>query len=1532
MKRAVKIILSVISWVIISLVALPIALGLLLQVGAVQNFAVGKLTAWLTEQTGTTFSIRRVDVGFFNRAAFEGVYVQDPVSRDTMLYVDNLKADITGINFFTGKISLGTVSLTNGEVYLAKDSTGVLNVKLVTDTFKSKQPKERGDFRLNARELNLIDFKFGYRVYKPKEQQFGVNFQDLGLESIYFQARGIEVLNDDIRFRIDHMNFIERSGFTLAHLSCERTVVSSRGLRFGDLQLETGASLLRFEHLDFLYDRWQAYLDFVHDVTIDALIKPSIVSYKTISQFTKHPSSMPTTIQLSGSVGGPVCDLRGSIPNLAVGQTTLETAFHISGLPDVGTTRFDVTVANLLTDANDVLSIYKDVTGKELENIRPILSRSSTIHFSGGFDGLIKEFNAHGRLAMSQGTIEADLKLYSSDVKATRMVGNVSTNGFNAGSLLNAPQLGAVGLRAGIDAVIRNGELQLGTNAEISELEFKGYRYNNIKMNGRFEGKTFNGTLSSSDPNLTFGADGRLDLEGSVPAYDVELDITRADLFALNLNRRDSVSVLSGAFSLHATGTTLDDMNGNDTIHRLEYINHMDTVHAGRIVFEARNSEISKSLTMTSDFADIELRGSNSYSNIFSFLGQSLKRYMPSIPELEEVGLGDNKKKSSKTASKLTLPMAKIAKDIVRDPSEKPVNNGYYMLKVNVKQANNVAAIFIPGLEVAQGSQMTFLLNPYIDQFSLSVKSDYILRRDMYIENLMIESRNQADSVSIYAGADLFGIGSFEMPNFSIIGGIKDNRISLGTRFSNPETGFEALLSTASTIRRAPNGMPQLDVEFYPTTFTADHQTWYLAGSHIVVDTTGLDFDQFRIWANDESLSINGKGSSSTADTLRLNIRNLNLSPLSKLVSKLGYTFAGRLGGDATLVAPLGEIQFTADMLFDSLALNQHQFGRVAFHSEWDRPRKWVKFAVSEPGGTEPVKGVFDSKSKKYRADFNFPAFDMNLLEPLMQGIMSDTKGSADVRLILTGAGGAPSLNGTVDVKDYNATVDFTRARYSLSGPVTVKNNRFELPPVPVSDGINGQGTISAWFDSEYFKKLSYGVHVDFTDMLCLNTTLQDNPIFYGHVFGTGSFDVGGDDRHTKIGVRAETAGNSTFILPISQVSTIAEADFITFVDHNKPQTESRITRFRRERTKARVKTKSELTVDLNMTVLPNTEARIVMNERFGDEIKGRGNGRFRMNIVPNRQIFTMDGQYDVTEGTYMFTILGAVANKLFTIQPGSTLFWTGDPADPHVNLNASYKVRTSLAPLEGQNQMGNRSGTVAVNCGINLTGQLFSPTIRLNITAPSATPETQNLLRNLLNTEEANTTQFIYLMALGGFMPDANSAGAIGTMSGSLAGIAGMEFISNQISNLISGDKYNLRVGYRPQSEMSSEEVTFDVSANIIDNLSVEVGGNYDVNRNSATNISNNPLSLDAYLTWVLNKSGSLKVKGFTRTIDRFDESQGLQDNGVGIYYRQEFQNMRDLKARYRAWMEQIRLKSGKRQERRREQRQEKAADRVQD
>ena len=60
-------------------------------------------------------------------------------------------------------------------------------------------------------------------------------------------------------------------------------------------------------------------------------------------------------------------------------------------------------------------------------------------------------------------------------------------------------------------------------------------------------------------------------------------------------------------------------------------------------------------------------------------------------------------------------------------------------------------------------------------------------------------------------------------------------------------------------------------------------------------------------------------------------------------------------------------------------------------------------------------------------------------------------------------------------------------------------------------------------------------------------------------------------------------------------------------------------------------------------------------------------------------------------------------------------------------------------------------------------------------------------------------------------------------------------------------------------------------------------------------------------------NDNNSLKIKGFTRTIDTFDDNQGKQEAGVGVYFQEEFDNIQELKLRYKRYLKERKVRRAK-------------------
>jgi hypothetical protein len=164
-----------------------------------------------------------------------------------------------------------------------------------------------------------------------------------------------------------------------------------------------------------------------------------------------------------------------------------------------------------------------------------------------------------------------------------------------------------------------------------------------------------------------------------------------------------------------------------------------------------------------------------------------------------------------------------------------------------------------------------------------------------------------------------------------------------------------------------------------------------------------------------------------------------------------------------------------------------------------------------------------------------------------------------------------------------------------------------------------------------------------------------------------------------------------------------------------------------------------------------------------------------------------------------------------------------------------------------------------------------------------------------MLNTQEEIANQFIYLLVFNSFM---NESGISGAANFGAVGTAttGFELLSNQLSNWLSTDDLSFIVRYRPSTEMSGDEFDLGFSKSLIsDRLLVEVEGNY-VSDRSTVSGQNSNLMGEAYITWLIDRAGNLKLKGFTQTIDRYGENQGMQEAGIGLYYGESFNTFREL------------------------------------
>ena len=597
-----------------------------------------------------------------------------------------------------------------------------------------------------------------------------------------------------------------------------------------------------------------------------------------------------------------------------------------------------------------------------------------------------------------------------------------------------------------------------------------------------------------------------------------------------------------------------------------------------------------------------------------------------------------------------------------------------------------------------------------------------------------------------------------------------------------------------------------------------------------------------------------------------------------------------------------GEI--TADILLDSLQVNDIPAPPLRLTSRWDFLRNRAGVTVTDRHKRDTlVRGFYAPSQVRYYARLDVDSLDMGLLDPILTGVISDTRGHASADLVLQGQRREADLTGEIRVTGLSTRVDFTQVPYTMPRAVlSVKGNRFRASNVPIFDPEGNEGRFDIDLSLQHLSNIAYDVRVAPRQMMVLNTTPQDNDSFYGKVYATGSARISGDKGLVKMDIAATTDDRSSFFMPLSSKSNISSADFVTFREPARADTVDNLARkkmmFERKR-QQKSDAGSRMDISLALNVRPGVEVELTVS---GNTLRARGDGTLNLQINPRSNVFEMYGDYTITEGSYLFTLQNII-NKRFIIENGSTIQWTGEPLDARLNINAVYKLKTSLQPLIGTSVSSgggdmNLNRAVPVECIINLSDRLTHPTVTFDVKVPTADAEYQTIIANTLNTQSAIAEQFMFLLVTNSFHSDTSGGG--NNLGAAASAATGFELLSNQLSNWLSTDDYNIVFRYRPKSELSGDEVDFGFSKSLINNrLFVEVEGNYMLDNSQAVNKQMSNFMGEAYVTWLIDRAGTLKLKGFTQTIDRFDENQGLQETGIGIYYKDDFNNLKDLKER---------------------------------
>ena len=1468
------------SATILLLIILPVFLSLLLSIPTVQNYAVDYASEWATQRLGANVRVGHISIGLFNRVTVRDFYVEDWDDKP-LLYVKRADAYIASLATLTKKnlvINYGNVQ--GGTLYVRENDRGTFSIKEITDQLINR--KRKNDFRLDILSLDASDVEFVLLRNAPNRDE-GIDFADMHLLDIKAHLSNFYVIGGAVDSDISNLSFREKSGFRLEDMAGHFYVFAGK-VHIDNSYFQTKLSRINLDYLTLEGKNWPIYKHFIEEVPLDCHVSDCYISSEDLGYFAPVAWNWKTSIRNATMwMKGTVADFDGGVTRAVLKDGgVVKGSAHITGLIDVEKTNFDISVDEVKVSTDELTYLLKNIANLTFnEKAMQYIDRVKNIGASGNFDGTIHDFKVKATSSLwSGGAVALNCAMKNPKNGRKSIDASVDVKNVDLEELLAISALGDASFTANVNAKL-GGDVpfELRGEGNVGSVVLNGCDYNNLDLKASIEDNRLLGALEVDDDALKLNAQAVLDFtEKTTPLYDAVMTVDYADLHAMNVNKRDSISVLNCDVGLSVRGATFDEMNGILRVADAKYQTIGRECEADMIELSIASDEDARTLTLESDFADAVFESRTPYKNVVYYLKSLLARYAPLLYDDEARRNIDNQ-------------VAEIGDEVA-------------ILSVTTKDIDPLLGCITEGWEMADGSKVEMLVSPSDNRFLMRASSEYLMHPNYLVTNIDVKAGNKSDALAVSLAAEDFYAGAFHFSGVDVDGSAKDNNIHFSAKFADSLRDLRGQLAANAKISRKDNRRNFL-VTFDPSFVTNSDNTWHITTDGIEIDSARMDIRHFKVRSDSQELYVNGVASRSDQDSVYMSLNNFSLAPFTQITNRIGYVVDGRTNGYATVHSALKDTRINARIEMDSVNVSGIDVPNLLLQSKWDFGRSRASLDITRrDDGKRVLEGFFAPSKMRYYARMRTEGVKLNLLDPVLRGIISGTKGEASVDVNISGEGRMAELQGEIKVDSLATTIDYTRCRYSApSATVKVHNNRIMVKDVPMFDRFGHEGAMSIDVSLAHLSNIEYDIDVKANNMEVLNTTERDNSVFYGSVFASGTGTVRGDKAGVKMDFVARSEDHSKLYMPLTDDSEISTADFVTFAVKERDTTSylARKKMMFENRQRRLSSSGGAMDISLALDVRPNAEMQLVIDPTVGDIIKGSGEGQLNMRINPQADIFEMYGDYTIEKGSYLFT-LQSVINKWFDIEPGSTIQWAGDPFDAILNINAVYKLKASLQPLlEGSLTENRSSRAVPVECFIHLTDRMMHPNVTFDIVVPSADSEVQSIIASALATPESKSQQFLYLIVANSFISESSNA-MTSSMGASATAATGFEMLSNQFSNWLSSDDYKIVLRYRPRTEQMSDEVDFGFSKGLINNrLLIELEGNYIVDKAQVVNASSN-FTGEAYLTWLIDQAGTLRLKGFTHTIDRFDENQGLQETGIGIYFKEDFNNAKDLRMRLKS------------------------------
>lgn len=1477
------------------LLILVITLAFLIRTSSFQTYLAKQGANYLSEMLNTKVSIGKVDITFLDRVYFDKLYIEDQ-HNDTLVYIDEffMNFSIAGamsLNFHLDEVGVKDARFAL-KTYKGEED---FNLQFVIDAFSTDTSQSQSpDFNINIYKANIINAHFTMEDENIDKIPFGVDYDHLSGKHIDLKAENVLITPDSYKAKINHLALDEQSGFKIKKLSAD-AIFNNNGLDLRETKIITENSLLVLDSFLLRTNDLSEFSYFLDKVQMESFFDTSYVSLLDVSYFAPQLKGMDDIVLLTGSSSKSINDLQMDGIYIQYGNgSRIKGDFTLPNFTKFSNANIDQQLDYIFINVNDIES-FKLPESSSIDYIKwpESMSALNTISASNlNFHGSSTDIHISlDKLKTNLGSLvfKNEFRVLSDTNFITMKIiphsdseDQIRIEGFDVNRLLNTKDFGEVNGYIGMkSAEISNGNFTAnGLSGVLEKTSIYGYAYDYIvldrisyKMDNqrRISQNEIKGNIYVRDDNLDLTFKGFASLGNSLD-IKAQVDLECAYLSNLYPELSDR-GELNTKVHIDLTGRDFDDFKGDLVIDSIYYEEGQDVFFTTDFRGFVERNATKDSISINSKIVDAELNGKIDYNNVAQNISYQLAQIIPAINPNTAMDVNDE----------LT----------------------HFKYDIKFKQINNLLSVFYPSLQIADQAEVDGYYNGKQNNLGLNIKANYVSYDSIRINN--INALQEVSNQELLALIDISTItigDSLAFKDIHFTGLAAKGTIDSQLLFDDP-TSSRSSIEWLTFIHDY-----GFNMEVMPSYVNINEHRWDLKKmAEINYSDSCFTIQGLKLEHENQYISANGQLSNSTFDRLYLDVMDLNLDEFGNILGP-DVKLSGIANVAGYITTPVSNLQFFGEAIIEELSINETEVGNVSFGADYKSDQERIKMfgdIFSRNKQTFAFDGYYLLKEdeEKGRLDFklDFKSTDISVVKEFLDpDVISDLQGKLEGELSLTGTFNEPQLLGEIDFKDGMVNIALLGSDMFFDGKIESEKDGFYINIMPIRDVEGNTGFVNGSLFHDNFSNFLFEIIVNLEEhpfkrmpndrsrplpvdrFKVMNTSYEIGSPYYGEAYVTGIANISGTMDDLSIIVNAKTRRGTKFVLPMYGPTTIEADGFISFKSAGKLE---------------EIEKKVDLTgvdLQLNFEVTEDAEAKLIFDEKIGDEISARGNGNLSLSVNQFNEL-AMDGTFTVASGVYNFAMGPYKQN--FNIKSGSTVQWAGDPFEALLDINAFYKTTANLSvvmPNVVENQSSNNEEILSY---LNIKGNMMSPEISFDIEAPKASESGKAVIARIRSDQDELNKQFFSILISRSFMPLAGVGGGSG---GAFLDLASTQ-INAMLNKISEGYKMNVNLENDDFSGQFSGE--FGVSKGFLDDRLL-VSGSFGVGTQQTSNgpssgvSSQNTLIGDVKVEYLLNEQGTFRMNVFNESNNYTvlqNEGRGQFTQGVGVSYKEDFHTLEDFK-----------------------------------